>query len=70
MNKYSGVHVPISQASSLIVNKEVSTKFPFPYTNYWKDLDTLTNDSKYYKYTASITTYYQHLCVDIYNQLN
>ena len=67
--KYSGIQVPTGMASNIEVKKEVTTSLPAPYSDCRKDLAPLSTDSIYYKNTASITTYYQHLCVDIYFQL-
>ena len=67
--KYSGIQIPTGFASNVEVKKEVILRLPAPYSDCRKDLAPLSTDSIYYKNTASITTYYQHLCVDIYFQL-
>ncbi len=67
--KYSGIQVPIGMASTVEVQKEAVVGLPYPYSDCRKDLTPLSTDSVYYKNTASITTYYQHLCVDIYFQM-
>jgi hypothetical protein len=67
--KYSGIQIPTGFSSNVEVKKEVILRLPAPYSDCRKDLAPLSTDSIYYKNTASITTYYQHLCVDIYFQL-
>lgn len=66
--KYSGIMLPTGKASNVEVSKEVMNGAPAPYSDCRKDLQPLPSDSIYYKYTANITKYYQHLCIDIYFQ--
>ena len=67
--KYRGIRVPVGTDTTVEVAKEVTNRLPAPYSDCRADLTPLAADSEYYKLTASMTTYYQHLCVDIYYQL-
>ena len=67
--KYSGITVETGKTSNVEVRKELVVTVPYPHSDCRKDLTPLKTDYVYYKYTASITTYYQHLCIDIYFQL-
>ena len=67
--KYSGITVETGKTSNVEVRKEVVVGVSYPYSDCRKDLTPLATNSVYYRYTASLTTYYQHLCIDIYFQL-
>jgi hypothetical protein len=67
--KYKGIRIPVGTDTSVEVRKEVTNGLPYPYSDCRDDLTPRSTDSIYYRYTANLTTYYQHLCVDIYYQL-
>ncbi|RNA20730.1 FMRFamide-activated amiloride-sensitive sodium channel isoform X1, partial [Brachionus plicatilis] len=64
--KYDGIEVSTGVAANIVVSRTNFSKQPLPYSSCRSDPENLlSTDSKYHKYTLSISRYYQKLCYEI-----
>ncbi|RNA09553.1 FMRFamide-activated amiloride-sensitive sodium channel isoform X1 [Brachionus plicatilis] len=64
--KYDGIEVSTGVAANIVVSRTNFSKQPLPFSSCRKDPENLlSTDSKYHKYTLSISRYYQKLCYEI-----